>query len=187
MHLCSKVLNPRQFHIRASLTMGGEVMSIGVIGMGIVGRALYNGLKGHHDLFCHDISLDSSLEDLTSNCKIAYICIQTRQTKKREVRYLWNKVGFGDVRGFSAVIKSTVVLVRPRLCKMSSNIRLAHWPEFSARHLIRILSTRKSWLLELPTPHSLGQYSIITSLLGLRFPMASTMCRPPKRSWRNTL
>ena len=51
-------------------------MKIGVVGLGVVGSAIKTGFTElGHDVFCHDVKLDTSLEDVleTKICLYVYL------------------------------------------------------------------------------------------------------------------
>ena len=86
-------------------------MNIGVIGLGTVGGALYEGFRDSHKLFVHDISKKPSMAELINNCELAYICVPTptdRDTRECDSSIVRSVLTLLPP-GFSVVIKSTVV------------------------------------------------------------------------------
>ena len=89
----------------------GKDLNIGIIGLGVVGQALYEGFRDSHGLFVHDISKNTAISDVIDNCDLAYICVPTptnRDTGVCDVSIV-RSVLRSLPPGFSAVIKSTVV------------------------------------------------------------------------------
>ena len=52
-------------------------MRIGIIGLGTVGNAMKRGLEQEHEIFVHDIGLDTSINDVTDNAELTFICVPT--------------------------------------------------------------------------------------------------------------
>jgi UDPglucose 6-dehydrogenase len=50
---------------------------IGIIGVGVVGKAIKEGFKDAHQLFLHDPKLGTSLENVTDNTDFSYIAVPT--------------------------------------------------------------------------------------------------------------
>ena len=50
---------------------------IGIIGVGVVGKAMKEGFKGAHQLFLHDPKLGTNLENVTDNTDFSYIAVPT--------------------------------------------------------------------------------------------------------------
>ena len=89
----------------------GTDLNLGIIGLGVVGNALYEGFQGTHDLFVHDISKNTVITDVIDNCDLAYICVPTPtndHTGACDISIVRSVLTLLP-RGFSAVIKSTVV------------------------------------------------------------------------------
>mgnify|MGYP001235459559 FL=1 len=95
---------------QALVAMVGTTLNIGIIGLGVVGKALYEGFRESHNLFTHDITKNTSITDVIDNCELAYICVPTPTDDKTHecdssiVRSVLTELP----SGFSAVIKSTV-------------------------------------------------------------------------------
>jgi UDPglucose 6-dehydrogenase len=77
----------------------------------VVGSAILEGFKDHHDVFTHDIALGTSISRVTENAEVAYIAVptptneQTGECDTSIVRSVLEELP----DGFSAIIKSTVV------------------------------------------------------------------------------
>jgi UDPglucose 6-dehydrogenase len=55
---------------------------IGIIGVGVVGKAMKEGFKDAHQLFLHDPKLGTSLENVTDNTDFSYIAVPTPSNPK---------------------------------------------------------------------------------------------------------
>tara|TARA_B100000676_G_scaffold294829_1_gene333254 strand:- start:124 stop:909 length:786 start_codon:yes stop_codon:yes gene_type:complete len=84
---------------------------IGIIGLGTVGKAIKSGLGERHEIFVHDIGMDTSIADVTNNAELIFVCVPTpsyQETGGCDTRIV------GDVlrllpEGSRVVIKSTVI------------------------------------------------------------------------------
>ena len=63
----------------------GTILNIGVIGLGVVGKALHNAFRNSHSLFVHDISKNTSISNVIDNCDLAYVCVPTPTDKDTEL------------------------------------------------------------------------------------------------------
>ncbi|MBK64506.1 MAG: hypothetical protein CMB47_03160 [Euryarchaeota archaeon] len=52
-------------------------MKIGIIGVGVVGKAMKNGFENSHEIFLHDPKLGTELRDVTDNTDFSYIAVPT--------------------------------------------------------------------------------------------------------------
>lgn len=88
----------------------GENLKVGIIGLGVVGNAIKNAFEEVHEVFVHDIAIGTTLEDVTKNCDVAYICVPTptdNETGRCDLSIV-KSVLESLPNGFSVVIKSTV-------------------------------------------------------------------------------
>lgn len=108
-------------------------MRIGIIGLGIVGKAIQRGLGDHHEIFIHDPKLGTKLTDVTDNCDVAYIAVPTPSDEEtgRCDTSIVRSILDGLPDGFSAIIKSTVVPGTSQgFHEEFPNLRIACSPEF---------------------------------------------------------
>ena len=110
-------------------------MKIGIIGEGIVGGAVYKGLKRlDHDMKVHDIKYGSSIKNVF-NTEICFICVPTPSKENGEcnidiVESVVCDLHDYDYKGIVA-IKSTVTPgTTDRFLKKYSNLELCFVPEF---------------------------------------------------------
>ncbi|MFL2958373.1 MAG: hypothetical protein ACJZ4Z_06250 [Candidatus Thalassarchaeaceae archaeon] len=52
-------------------------MKIGIIGVGVVGKAIKNGFENTHEIFLHDPKLGTELRNVTDNTNFSYIAVPT--------------------------------------------------------------------------------------------------------------
>ena len=110
-------------------------MKIGVVGLGVVGSAIKTGFTElGHDVFCHDVKLDTSLEDVLET-KICYICVPTPSNEDGScnvsiVESVVEKLSSMSYKGL-LIIKSTVEPgTTDKLSEKFPNLDLGFVPEF---------------------------------------------------------
>tara|TARA_B100001142_G_scaffold103794_1_gene105830 strand:+ start:414 stop:1205 length:792 start_codon:yes stop_codon:yes gene_type:complete len=52
-------------------------MKIGIIGVGVVGKAIKKGFENTHEIFLHDPKLGTNIENVTENTNFSYIAVPT--------------------------------------------------------------------------------------------------------------
>ena len=110
-------------------------MDIGVIGLGIVGKAICFGFsKLGHGIKIHDIKLDTTLDQLMDT-DIIYVCVPTPSTEEGQCNTSIVKKVVADIddKGYTGIvaIKSTVEPgTTAELQKKYANLSLCFVPEF---------------------------------------------------------
>jgi len=141
-------------------------MDIGVVGVGVVGGAVCNGLKElGHNVKVHDIKLGTTIENVVST-EVCFICVPTPSKENGEcnTEIVESVVVDLSERNYSGVvaIKSTVTPgTTNRLSKKHSNLELCFVPEFLRErcatedfihnHDLCVIGTDKSSVYELLT------------------------------------
>ena len=110
-------------------------MRIGIVGYGVVGKAISKGFKNlGHEVLIHDIKLQTKLDDLI-NVEIIYICVPSPSTNKgkcdtRIVEKCVEDLNYIDFNGIIA-IKSTVEPgTTEKLIKKFKKLQICFVPEF---------------------------------------------------------
>ena len=112
-------------------------MSIGIIGQGFVGNAVYQKFKHFYNVYTYDIMAElcnSSYHDLIKSCKIIFVCIPTPMNKDgscnvdlvREVLFKINTETKAIVVNKSTVIPGTT----EKFNKEFKNLEIVFNPEF---------------------------------------------------------
>ena len=108
-------------------------MRIGIIGLGTVGKAMKSGLEGEHEIFVHDIGMDTSITDVTENAELAFICVPTpsdQETGGCDTRIVEDVLRLLP-EGFKVAIKSTVIPgTTQRFHEEFPGLKIACSPEF---------------------------------------------------------
>ena len=107
-------------------------MKIGIIGAGIVGGTIEQCFEGHHELYIHDPRRNTSLDNLISNCGMAYIAVPTppKDDGSCDISIV-EEVLENLPDGFIAVIKSTVIPGTTQMLQEKyPKLKLAYSPEF---------------------------------------------------------
>ena len=107
-------------------------MKIGIIGAGMVGGTIEHCFRDHHELYIHDPSRNTDLDDLISNCDMAYIAVPTPAKDDGSCDTSIVEDVLEELPdGFIAVIKSTVIPGTTQLLQERfSKLKLAYSPEF---------------------------------------------------------
>jgi UDPglucose 6-dehydrogenase len=110
-------------------------MKIGIIGLGVVGKAMLNGFKKvGFDVFEHDIVLGTKIEDLIDT-EIVYVCVPTPANADNSCNTDIVESVVGELHDMSyngvIAIKSTVTPgTTARLIKKHNNTKIMFVPEF---------------------------------------------------------
>ena len=108
-------------------------MRIGIVGLGTVGKAIQECFKGSHEIFVHDLSLGTEIENVVENTKIAYLAVPTptdENSGKCDTSIVESVIEELP-EGFSVVIKSTVIPgTTQRLHEKFPRLKIACSPEF---------------------------------------------------------
>ena len=108
-------------------------MRIGIIGLGTVGKAMKSGLEGEHEIFVHDIGMDTRIADVIENSELAFICVPTpsdEETGGCDTRIVEDVLRLLP-EGFKVAIKSTVIPgTTQRFHEEFPSLKIACSPEF---------------------------------------------------------
>lgn len=127
-------------------------MKVGIIGLGVVGKAVYNVFKGKGaDVIGYDIaSVATVFEDLL-HCEMLFLCLPSPTTKSEQnlsaIKYTLFKLEHLKYKGV-VVIKSTVLPGTTEKSQESVSFDMAHNPEFlSAKTAEEDFRNQKSILI----------------------------------------
>jgi len=144
-------------------------MKIGIIGIGIIGKACKYGFeKLGHTVICHDIILDTKLEDVLDT-HITYICVPTPSDEDGScntsivegVVYELNKLGYAGI----VAIKSTVKPTTTEMLMEETGMNICFVPEFLRERCSISDFTENHDLLAIGT-HSQTTYEMIKKCHG---------------------
>ena len=155
-------------------------MKIGIIGIGIIGKACKYGFeKLGHKVICHDIILDTKIEDVI-DCKVVYICVPTPSTKEgacdtsivEDVVGELNNLGYAGIIAIKSTIKPTTT---EKLIK-ETGMDICFVPEF-LRERCSISDFTENHDLLAVGAHSQTVYEVIKQCHG-HYPKASAHLKP---------
>jgi len=110
-------------------------MNIGVVGLGVVGNAVFEGLKMlGHNLSFHDIKMETTIQDVL-NTQLCFICVPTPSMKSGEcnIRIVESVVSNLSSLNYEGVVavKSTVTPGTTKMFKNKyQNLEICFVPEF---------------------------------------------------------
>jgi len=106
---------------------------IGIIGVGVVGKAIKNGFKDTHQLFIHDPNLGTSLEDVIDSTNFSYIAVPTPSdpiTGECDTSII-ETILSEMPDNYNIIIKSTIIPGTTKyLQKKYPNLKIGCSPEF---------------------------------------------------------
>ena len=110
-------------------------MKLGIVGLGIVGKANAKGFKlKKHKVFLHDISINSKIENL-QNTEISFICVPTPSRKNGACN---TDIVESVIKNFSNIKYKGIIAIRStveptfteRMIKKYKNNKICFVPEF---------------------------------------------------------
>lgn len=110
-------------------------MNIGIIGLGVVGRANKYGFeKLGHKVICHDIKLNTKIESLIKT-EIVFVCVPTPSNKDgscntKIVERTLKQLNLINYKGIICIRSSTVPEFTIKMIKKYKNKRICFVPEF---------------------------------------------------------
>lgn len=113
--------------------------SIGIVGMGTVGKAVFKGFSTTHILYGYDINTKLSLCKLEEvvQCDVIFLCLPTpsKSTGEADTSYIHNALSIitdhpDYNKSATFVLKSTVPIGTTSFLQQKYNINIIHCPEF---------------------------------------------------------
>ncbi len=112
--------------------------NIGIVGLGFVGEATFEGLKNYHNIFTYDISKDcncQSMEELINNSEFIFVCVPTPMNKEGQCDLT---IVESVIKDISEKCQSKIVILKStsppdtskKLSKKFSNLSIVFNPEF---------------------------------------------------------
>ena len=110
-------------------------MNVGVVGVGVVGQAVYEGLERlGHNMSMHDIKYDTSIKEVLDT-EVCFVCVPTPSQENGEcntdvVELVVDDLSDNDYKGIVAVKSTVTPGTMNRLSKAYLNLELCFVPEF---------------------------------------------------------
>lgn len=110
-------------------------MKIGIVGLGVVGRAVYDGLSQiGHDMSCHDTALEKTTIHDVADTELVFLCVPTDTIDSRCdlscVESVMDEIANINYQGIVA-LKSTVLPgTSQNLIQRYPGLRICYVPEF---------------------------------------------------------
>ena len=128
----AKPFTPVRFRLQPPLV---EMMKIGIVGFGFVGKALNNGLLKNVETYIVDPKLSTCLDDLTNfSPEIIFLCLPTPMNQEGDQDISILKSVLDELRAnknlndTTLVLKSTVI--PSKLNQLTNSAKLVVNPEF---------------------------------------------------------
>jgi len=105
-------------------------INIGIIGVGVVGNAVYQFYKNKYDTYRYDIQKNYDVFDDVAKCDFIFVCVWTPQGKVDSVLDVFSKLSESGSKGI-VILKSTVPPgTTSKLSKKFKNLKIVFSPEF---------------------------------------------------------